>query len=106
MCPLATAKSSQPSRLQIEKNAAKSKAVFGGQPDSGLRRDVFISPCRIVRYSPIISLSKFVMATPAEPELSKSATSTPMPARALPSLLKASPASTAASLNVPLRWLR
>ena len=29
-----------------------------------------------------------------------------MPARALPSALKATPASTAASLNVPLRWLR
>src|SRR5262249_11340808 len=41
------------------------------------------------------------MMMPALPEFSKSATSTPIPARAFPSALKASPASTATSLNFP-----
>ncbi len=70
---------------------------------SRYRRNFRLRPAR---YKPIISLSKFVMATPGVPELSKSATSTPMPARALPSALNAMPASTATSLNVPLRLLR
>jgi hypothetical protein len=51
-------------------------------------------------------LSKFVTAMPGVPELSKSPVSAPMPALAFPSVLNASPASTATSLNVPVRRFR
>ena len=43
---------------------------------------------------------------PFHPELSKSAVSIPIPARALPSSLNATPARTATSSKVPLRILR
>src|SRR5437867_5034171 len=43
---------------------------------------------------------------PDLPEPSKSPVSTPIPARAFPSVLNARPASTATSLNLPLRRLR
>jgi hypothetical protein len=51
-------------------------------------------------------LSKFVIASVAWFEASRTPASTPMPARALPSALKARPAPIATSLNVPFRWLR
>ena len=87
------------------------------QPKPSVLRDGAPTPARsatssihpaawTTRYRPIISLSKFVMARPGVPELSKSPTSTPIPARAFPSVLNARPASTATSLNVPLRRLR
>ena len=80
--------------IDVEERAAEAQAISRCDAHAGLRRDIF-EALAAPRYRPIISLSKFVIATPGMPELSKSATSTPIPARALPSLLKASPASTA-----------
>ena len=58
------------------------------------------------RYSPSISPEKFVTTTVVVPELSTSAASTPIPARARPSSLRARPALSPSSVNVPLPLLR
>src|SRR3989442_912840 len=101
MWPLATARSRKPSR-STSRNM---------QPNPRLFRDAAPTPERMEtsskssgafkRYSPIISLSKLVMATPGLPEFSKSPMSTPIPARAFPSVLKVKPERRSAEAPVP-----
>ena len=80
-------------QIDIKEGAAEAEAFARRLSDAGLRRRRLYIRRRVAgRYSAIISLSKLVIAMPGVPELSKSAASTPMPARALPSSLNATPA--------------
>ena len=72
MWPLATARSSAPSRSTSRKAQPNPKLFFEGKPTPAATETSSKVPACSRRYKPIISLSKFVIATPDFPERSKS----------------------------------
>jgi len=106
MCPLANREVERAIEIDVEKCAAEAERVARGKSNTGGDGNIVVDSwprCAIQTDHLVV---EFVMAIPGRPEFSKSAVSTPIPARALPSALNANPASTAASLNFPLPRLR
>src|SRR6476619_7958239 len=106
MWPLATTRSRVPSRSQSAKRHPNPRVFRDGAPTPAGIATSSYGPGDPPRYSAIISLSKFVTVRLGDVELFRYPASTPMPARAFPSALNATPISTPTSLNVPFRMLR
>ena len=87
--------------LSKSKNPAPKPRYFVLMPSPSSKLASKKVPSPLFQYKVVIWSEKLVRTMSSQPSPSKSATPTPMPPRASPFSLKAQPAATPISLNVP-----